>query len=186
MKLIFLGPPGAGKGTQAKILSETKGIAHISTGDMLRAEVGRGSELGIQVKTLMDSGQLVPDELMLEVIKERLAQPDCKTGCILDGFPRTVVQAEALDEMLSDAGEKIDSACLFDLSEDALKARLANRRGEEARADDNEAVQLERLKVYHEKTAPLIEYYKNKDLLNVVESSGSVEQVQQNLLESLS
>ena len=181
MKLVFLGPPGAGKGTQAKLLSEKAGIAHISTGDMLRAEIEKGSELGRTVKDLMDAGQLVSDELMLEVIRERLAAPDCKNGFILDGFPRTSPQAEALSAMFKSAGAKLDTVCLFDLSEEELGARLENRRGEEARVDDNAEVQKERLRVYQEKTAPLIDYYKELGSLKTIPSSGSIEEVNKNL-----
>jgi len=185
MKLIFLGPPGAGKGTQAKLLSEKANIAHISTGDMLRAEVQKASPLGQQVKDLIDAGQLVSDELMLKVIKKRLAAEDCAKGCILDGFPRTVPQAEALDKTLAEAGDKVSTVCLFDLKADELSSRLANRRGKEARVDDDAEVQKERLKVYREKTAPLINYYREQDLLKTIDSSGSIDEVNQRLNTSL-
>ena len=133
----------------------------------------------------MDSGQLVPDALMLEVIKERLAQPDCQKGSILDGFPRTVPQAEALSAMLESSSENLDAVCLFDLSEEALSARLENRRGQEARVDDSAEVQKERLRVYQEKTAPLISYYEQNGTLKRVDASGSIEEVSSSLFNTL-
>ena len=181
MKLVFLGPPGAGKGTQAKLLAEKRAIAHISTGEMLRAAVAAGTPLGMQVKGILDAGQLVPDDVMISVIHARTAESDCAKGYILDGFPRTVPQAEALGSMLKSEGSTLSKVVLFDVSEADLSARLANRRGAEARADDDASVQLERLRVYHEKTAPLIDYYARVGELSRVSGAGSVEQVQKEL-----
>ena len=184
-KLVFLGAPGAGKGTQAKLLKEAKSIAHISTGDMLRAAVAEGSELGKQVEEIMNSGALVPDALMVDIISERISKEDCKNGYILDGFPRTVPQAEALAEMLSKRSEELSQVVLFDVSDQDIQLRLENRRAEEGRDDDSLDVQLERLRVYKEQTAPLIEFYENLGLLKRVSGAGAVEEVQSRLLESV-
>lgn len=179
MKIIFLGPPGAGKGTQAKLLSTRAGIAHISTGDMLRKAVAEGTELGKKVKAIIDSGQLVPDDLMVSLIEERVRADDCRNGYILDGFPRTVPQARALAKMLEARGEKIDRVVLFDLTEAALEARLSHRRGAEARADDDAATQKQRLRIYQEQTTPLIEHYAAASALDRIDANGSVEEVEE-------
>ena len=181
MIIILFGPPGAGKGTQAKICADNLGIAPLRTGDMLRAAVQDGSELGKRVKEIMNAGQLVPDGLIVELIRERISKADCQNGYILDGFPRTQAQAKELDEMLAEKEENLDSVILFTLSFDALLRRLASRRSQEARADDSEDTQLERLRVYEELTAPLIEYYREQDHLVEVDASGSIEQVQSQL-----
>jgi adenylate kinase len=185
MRVVFLGPPGAGKGTQAKKLGESAGLAHISTGEMLRAAVQEGSDLGNKVKGIMDAGQLVPDELIVEIIRARIAKADCASGYILDGFPRTVRQAEALSAMLQQQGTKLDAIVSFELSEQALMDRLANRRGTEARADDDINVQRERLRVYQQQTAPLIDYYAARGTLRPVDASGDIEQVYQHLLQAV-
>jgi adenylate kinase len=178
MKLVFLGPPGAGKGTQAKVLSEKRRLCHISTGDMLRAAVAEGTALGLRVKGILDAGQLVSDELIVELIRERVKLPDCQTGYILDGFPRTVAQAEALDEMLRRSGEKLDGVVLFEITEGALQSRLAHRRAVENRADDDEETQMARLRVYQEQTAPLIAFYEKRGgLLKRIDASVSIEVV---------
>ena len=184
MKLIFLGPPGAGKGTQAKLLSERMQFAHISTGEMLRRAVAEGTPLGRQVKEIMDAGQLVPDELMVRLIEERLSAADCRSGCILDGFPRTVPQAEALKRMLDKRQDSISAVVLFDVDESDVAKRLEHRRGAEARADDAQATQLERLRVYRQQTVPLITFYEKSGLLKRVDASGSVEEVYRRLLEA--
>ncbi len=184
MKLVFLGPPGAGKGTQAKQLAESTGFAHISTGDMLRSSVAAATTLGSQVKEIMEKGHLVPDDLMVSVIKERIGKPDCKKGFILDGFPRTVPQAVALQAMMasgSGSHSGIDAIVLFNIDETELQRRLAHRRGAEGRADDAEATQLERLRVYNQQTAPLISHYRDSGLLKTVDATGSVEDVYEDL-----
>lgn len=177
MNLVFLGPPGAGKGTQAKMLSTRETIAHISTGEMLRAAVAAGTALGSRVKDILDSGQLVPDAVMIDLIRDRVSQSDCKNGFILDGFPRTVPQAEALETLMQSLDGELDGVVLFELSEKAIQARLENRRGAENRADDSADVQRERMLVYQRQTAPLIEYYDEQRQLIRVDASGSVEDV---------
>lgn len=181
MRLVFLGAPGAGKGTQAKILAENRNLAHISTGDMLRQAVSTGSEIGKQVKSIMESGQLVPDEMIVTIIKERIRQEDCQEGYILDGFPRTVPQAESLKKMLQEQDEDLSNVVLFDVSDEDLRARLENRRGAEARKDDSAEVQLERLRVYKEQTEPLIAFYEGLGMLSKVNGAGSIEEVQERL-----
>jgi adenylate kinase len=212
MNIVFLGPPGAGKGTQAKILIERYGIPQVSTGDMLREHRAKGTELGKKAQEYMDKGQLVPDEIILGMVKERLSQPDCQKGFILDGFPRTVAQAEALDKLLSEMGKKLDFALALIVPDELLVERLTGRRtckncgmmyhikykppkvegkcdvcGGELyqRPDDNEETVRNRLKVYHEQTAPLIEYYKNKGILREIDGSKSIEEITQQIISIL-
>uniref|UniRef100_A0A832GMX5 Adenylate kinase n=1 Tax=Caldimicrobium thiodismutans TaxID=1653476 RepID=A0A832GMX5_9BACT len=212
MNIVFLGPPGAGKGTQAKILIEKYGIPQISTGDMLREHRAKGTELGKRAQEYMDKGQLVPDEIILDMVKERLAQPDCAKGFILDGFPRTVAQAEALDKILSEMNKKLDYALALVVPDELLVERLTGRRtckncgmmfhvkykppkvegkcdvcGGELyqRPDDNEETVRNRLKVYHESTAPLIDYYKKKGILKEIDGSKSIEEITAQLISIL-
>lgn len=185
MRLVFLGAPGAGKGTQAKRLSDKLNIAHISTGDMLRSATQDGSELGKRVKSIIDSGQLVSDELMIELINDRVDHEDCRSGYILDGFPRTVPQAEALQKMMESKGSKLDGVLLFEVSEAEVLNRLRNRAAQENRVDDTEEVQISRIAVYKEKTEPLIAYYKQHGELKVVDSSAGPDQVFDNLLKAI-
>ncbi len=182
---ILLGPPGAGKGTQGPLLAKHAEIPHISTGDMLRDAMRAGSELGKQVKEVVDSGQLVSDELMVGLIESRINQADCEKGFILDGFPRTIPQAKSLDALLAKSNEGVTHAILFDIELETLLARLEKRRVKEGRVDDSIDTQKERLKVYKTNTAPLIEYYKNNGKLLPIESEGTVEEVTANLLEGL-
>ena len=176
-RLVFLGPPGVGKGTQAKRLAELCGIAHISTGEMLRDAVSRGTDLGNKVAPLIASGEYVSDELMCEVVSERLKMEDCARGFILDGFPRTVNQAEMLRVVLNNDHVQLSAVVCFDLSRDDLQARLDARRNVESRADDSSEVQLHRLEVYNEKTAPLIAYYEKASEFIRVSGSGGVDDV---------
>lgn len=183
--LVFLGPPGVGKGTQAKIYAESQGLAHISTGDMLRNAVKSGSELGARVSKIIDAGQLVPDELMIELIDARIGEADCSSGYILDGFPRTIPQAQALANLIAKHGATIRAAVLFDLADHEIMARLTNRREQENRADDNEEVQRRRLEVYRTQTAPLIDYYQQENLLLRIPADGEISQVQELLTREL-
>ena len=177
MNLILLGAPGAGKGTQAELIIEKQGIPQVSTGDMLRAAVKAESDLGVKANKYMMSGELVPDEIVINIVKERLAEPDCETGFILDGFPRTVVQAEALDN----AGVALEHVVYIDVDEEELTERLLGRK----RADDNLETISERLRVFRAKTAPLIQYYTDKGLLPRVNGKGTVEELQSRILGGL-
>jgi adenylate kinase len=179
MRLILLGPPGAGKGTQAKILVEAYGIPQLSTGDILRSAIAAKTPMGLAAKEVMDRGDLVSDTVVNGIISERLDAPDCKPGFILDGFPRTIAQAEALDEMLAEKGVALDAVIEIKADADVLVQRVINRARENggARPDDNEDVLRKRLNVYKEQTAPLVEYYTDKGLLKAVDGMAPVEQV---------
>ena len=179
MILILFGAPGAGKGTQATRLVEERGLVQLSTGDMLRAAIAAGSELGLRAKEIMDRGDLVSDDIMVGMIAERMDAPDCANGVILDGFPRTVAQAEALDEMLDARGTGIDHVVEIKVDEAALFARIENRAAEsgDARGDDNADTLRKRLAVYHENTAPLLPYYEARGLLSSVDGMTSIEDV---------
>ena len=178
---IFLGPPGAGKGTQAKLFCEKRALPHISTGDMLRASMQEGTSLGNKVKEIVDSGQLVSDALIIDLIRHRISKQDCVNGFVLDGFPRTLPQAEALEILLKESSDQIESAVLFNISKEILMSRLSSRRDKESRVDDSEETQLKRIQVYEAQTAPLINFYKDKSLLASIDSDGTVEIVTQRL-----
>lgn len=160
-RLIFLGAPGAGKGTQAKVLSSICQIPQISTGDILRTAVAEQTELGQKAQTYMDRGDLVPDQLVIDLIRERLSQSDAATGWILDGFPRNVMQAQFLDQLLAQLDQGVDHAINFEVPDDVLVKRMLGR----GRKDDTEEVIRHRLQVYHEKTAPLIDFYQTRHQL---------------------
>jgi len=181
-RLIFLGPPGAGKGTQAKMLSEDCGVPHISTGDILRAAVAEGSELGKKADHYMSSGELVPDELILDLIRERLGQPDAQVGWILDGFPRNVPQAEFLSKLLDQIHQPVDFVINLDVTDEVIVARLLNR----GRQDDEESVIRNRLEVYREQTEPLIEFYRDRQQLVSVDGSQTMETVRASLQQVIS
>jgi adenylate kinase len=172
-RVVLLGPPGAGKGTQGILLSQHLGIPAISTGDMLREAVAEGSSLGNKVQGIMASGALVDDALMADVVRDRLAKADAGRGFLLDGYPRTLPQAETLAGILRDAGRKLDAVLLVDVPEDELVRRALLR----GRADDQESVIRERLRVYREKTAPLIGYYRQLGLLREIDGNRPVEDV---------
>ena len=205
MNIIFLGPPGAGKGTQAQIVCQRLGIPQVSTGDMLRAAIAAGTEMGRKAKEYMDQGQLVPDEVVIGIVKDRLADPDCQKGYILDGFPRTVEQAKALSTFA-----KIDVAINLDVPDDVLVKRLSGRRvyplcgapyhvdrlnGETVcradgtpliqRDDDKAETVLNRLAVYHQKTAPLIDHYREAGLLKNIGGGLSLEEISEEIFRTL-
>lgn len=209
MRIVFLGAPGSGKGTQAQRLMADRGIVQISTGDLLRDAVARGTELGQRAKAAMDAGELVSDEIVLGMIRQRLEQPDASAGFVLDGFPRNLAQAGALESLLVGIGQPLDAAVLIDVDPDILMKRLTGRRtcsltgkllnvyfspqaeldactaaGGELiqRADDNEETIGKRLTVYREQTAPLIEHYRSAGLLRTVNGVGSTDEVYQRLL----
>lgn len=204
MKIVLLGPPGAGKGTQAKSISNRYSIPHISTGDIFRKNISENTPLGIEAKSYMDNGQLVPDEVTINMVKDRLQQDDCKNGYLLDGFPRTVDQAEALDNFLTEREESIDTALLIEVPKEFILERMTGRRvcpscgasyhikfnpptndgkcdlcGSDViqRKDDTEETVKERLDVYENQTQPLIDFYKNKKQLSVVDGTQAINEV---------
>jgi adenylate kinase len=183
MRLILLGPPGAGKGTQARNLVAKYGIVQLSTGDMLRAAVAAGTPVGVRAKEIMARGELVPDEVVVAIVADRIAQPDAKNGFILDGFPRTVPQAEALDRMLHQKGLDLDAVIELRVDEGALLKRIQNRvaemtaRGEALRADDTPEALHKRLEAYRAQTAPLIAFYSEKGALRSVDGMADIADV---------
>ena len=212
MRVILFGPPGAGKGTQANFLTRDYGLVQLSTGDMLRAAIKSGSEIGKKAKAVMDAGELVSDDIVVTIVEERIAQPDCENGYLLDGFPRNRKQAEKLDEMLQRSGQHIDCVIEIQVDEEAVVRRIGGRRfhlasgrsyhvefnppkvanrddktGEELvqRDDDNEETVRARLKTYAEQTAPLSDHYRKQNLLKTIDGMGNPEEVYQRLRESL-
>ena len=176
MNLVLFGPPGAGKGTQAKILTEKRGLPQLSTGDMLRAAIAAGTPLGLACKALMDKGALVPDETVVGIIADRYDQPDCANGAVFDGFPRTIAQAEALDKMLAERGKKIDLVLELKVDDRALLARVESRiaAGGPVRADDNPETLKTRLEVYYKNTAPLLGYYGGQGKLKTLDGMAPI------------
>lgn len=204
MLVILLGAPGAGKGTQAEYIADRYKLTHVSTGDILRASIKKGTELGKKAKEYLDRGDLVPDEVVVKIVEERLKEPDCQTGALLDGFPRTVEQADTLDQVLADMGSGVDAVLYIDVSEEELISRLTGRRicrdcgatyhlkfnppqvrnvcdqcGGELyqREDDSMETVKQRIKVYREQTEPLIDKYRKKELLYPVDGDKEIEQV---------
>lgn len=186
MRIVLLGPPGSGKGTQAALLKERLGVVHISTGDLLRTAVAEGTELGIKAKAAMDAGELVSDDLMLGLIEEKLGQPEARPGFILDGYPRNQVQAEALDALLDRLGQPIDHALELLVDEEQIVERLAKRAKEEGRSDDTEDVIRNRLAIYREQTAPISKHYEDKGILVRVDGVGQIDEINQRLAAALS
>jgi adenylate kinase len=212
MFLVFLGAPGAGKGTQADVISNKLKLAHIASGDLFRQAVEKGTELGKLVKTYMDKGTLAPDKVTIELISERLNEPDCKSGCVFDGFPRTIEQAKALDKMLTSRGQAIDKAIYIEVPEKELLKRLGGRLicrkcqapyhkvtsppktpgkcdkcGGELyqRSDDTEETVKERLKVYFAQTTPVLDYYKAEGKLAAVNGNLDIEEVSEKIMDAL-
>ena len=212
MKIIMLGAPGAGKGTQAKMIAEKYGIPHVSTGDIFRANIKNGTELGMEAKKYMDQGQLVPDELTVKILLDRVAQDDCKNGYVLDGFPRTIPQAEVLDKALTELGDAIDFTIDVNVPDENIVKRMSGRRaclscgttyhiehippkkegicdkcGQELvlRDDDKPETVSKRLKVYHEQTQPLIDYYTKQGVLKTVDGTAALDKVFQAIVEIL-
>jgi len=183
--LLLLGPPGAGKGTQGQLLAERLGISQISTGDMLRAAVATETPVGRKARSYMDAGKLVPDAVVIGVAEERLSQKDAGKGFILDGFPRTVAQAEALDALLSRLGCRLECCVAIQVDGEELVGRLLKRAKIEGRSDDNEKAIRTRMAEYREKTAPLVEYYRNRGVLEEVDGSGSVDEIARRIEEAL-
>ena len=183
MRLILLGPPGAGKGTQAQRLLAKHRIVQLSTGDMLRAAVAAGTPVGLRAKSTMERGELVPDDVVVAIIVDRIGKPDARRGFVLDGFPRTVPQAEALDRLLAERGLKLDAVMELKVDESILLQRIEKRaaemtaRGEKIRSDDNPEVLRERLSAYRKQTAPLVDYYASKGMLKSVDGMASIDDV---------
>ncbi len=179
MRLVILGPPGAGKGTQAELLSEALGIPHISTGDLFRANISQGTAVGIEAKRYLDAGDLVPSEITVDMVRSRVAEPDAAKGFILDGFPRSTEQADALKDILANLDTTLDAVLSFVVDEDVVVDRMLAR----GRADDTEDVIRNRMKVYTSETAPLLEYY--GDQVKTIDAVGDVQDVHQRVLSAL-
>jgi adenylate kinase len=182
MNIVLFGAPGAGKGAQAERISSIYGMVHLSTGEMLRSAISSGTDLGARAKEAIDQGELVSDDDIVKIVDARMGEADCGNGVILDGFPRTVAQAEALDEILAEKGQGLDHVIEIEVNESVLFARIANRALERrrtgmARSDDNAETLRKRLAVYHENTAPLLPYYRGKGVLRSVDGMGSIEAV---------
>ncbi len=185
MRIVLLGAPGSGKGTQAVRLVEQLELPHISTGELLRSAVEAGTELGQKAKTVIDRGELVSDDIMLGLITQRLSRDDAKNGFILDGYPRNITQAKALDEILERQGQAMVEVLHIDVDAELLLQRIAGRAAEEGRSDDAEEVVRKRLRIYAEQTAPVVEYYTAKGVLSRVLGEGSVEEVFQRIMSVL-
>lgn len=184
-RMVLLGPPGAGKGTQAARIAERLGIPAISTGDIFRANVAGATELGTQAKAYMDKGEYVPDSITNAMVADRIAQADCENGFLLDGYPRTTAQVGELDSMLKDSGLTLDVVVEITADAEAVVARLLKRAGEQGRADDTEPVIRRRLEVYAESTAPLADLYAERDLLVQVDGMGEIDVVTGRIMEAL-
>jgi adenylate kinase len=184
-RLLLLGAPGAGKGTQAERLVARLGIPQISTGDMLRDAVSRGTDIGVKARTYMDRGELVPDEVVIGVAEERLAREDARSGFVLDGFPRTAAQARALDEILEKAGAELERCVALVIDEEAVVQRLLKRARIEGRSDDNEETIRNRMRVYRQQTEPLVAYYRDRGVLVEVDGMGGIDEVERRIAEAL-
>ncbi len=185
MRLILMGPPGAGKGTQAKYIADHFGIPAISTGDIFRANVSKGTPLGVKAKTYMDAGDYVPDEVTNLMVRDRIDEPDANPGFLLDGYPRTVAQVEELDGMIRFTGHKLDAAVVLTADDEELVQRLLQRAELEGRADDTEEVIRRRQELYAEQTEPLIDVYRKRGILLEVDGMGDVDEVTQRIFDAL-
>ena len=185
MRIVLLGPPGSGKGTQATMLVERLKLPHISTGALLRNAAKRGTALGLQAKAITDKGELVPDDIMSDMIEERLSRDDVANGFILDGYPRNVSQAESLDAMLERLNTPADEAIHIDIDPEQIIKRIARRAEEEGRSDDTEATVRNRMRVYDEQTAPVADYYAERGILTRVLGNGDKEEILQRILSVL-
>jgi adenylate kinase len=187
MRVVLLGPPAAGKGTQARRITDRFGGVHIDTGDILRSNAERGTELGRRAEEFMEQGELVPDELVIDMVLERVGDADCAAGFVLDGFPRTVPQAEALDRRLGELDRPLEATVCLEVEEAELRRRLAERAREQDRADDEDEHAIrQRLELFASETAPLLDYYQQQDLLLRVDAVGEVGEVTERIAEALS
>lgn len=184
-RMILLGPPGAGKGTQAASLIDRLGIPHVSTGDMLRAAVAAETPVGLKAKAVMEAGELVSDEIVIGIAEERLSEDDARKGFLLDGFPRTIAQAEALEALLEKLGVELDCCLALTVDNDAIVERLLKRAEIEGRADDNEETIRERMREYDAKTAPLLDFYRSRGRLVEVDGMGTIEEVGERIKQAL-
>ncbi len=180
--IVLMGAPGAGKGTQAKLLEKALNLPQVSTGDLFRANLKQQTELGKLAQSFMDKGELVPDEVTVAMVRDRLTQEDCENGAILDGFPRTTVQAQALDTLLEEFDAQVNIVPYIRVGQDALVTRLLKRAETDGRADDNEETIRVRMRIYHEETAPLLDYYRDQELLVEINGEQSIENVQSELV----
>jgi len=185
MRLILVGPPGAGKGTQAVHLAAHYKIPHISTGDIFRANLKNGTELGKKAQSFMDRGELVPDSVTNEMVKDRLTHSDTANGFLLDGFPRNVAQAQVLSSVLAEKKTPLDAVLELQIDDSEIISRLNNRRSVESRADDAEEVIVHRLKVYHEQTAPIVDYYRTEGSLITISATGAVDEITKRAIAAL-
>jgi adenylate kinase len=185
VRILLLGPQGSGKGTQAQRISRTYGIPHIATGDMLRAAIAAGTELGRKVEPIYDAGELVPDDLMIDLIRERLSQPDAEEGFVLDGFPRTLEQAEALDDMLLELGSPLDVVFDLQIDEPTTVQRLLDRARKEGRSDDTPEAIAKRLQLFRDATLPVIEHYRAQGKVVGLHAGGTVNEVFNEIQEAL-
>ena len=185
MRMIIMGPPGAGKGTQAQVVAERYAIPAISTGDIFRKNVSKGTELGVQARRFMDAGEYVPDELTNLMVRNRIDEPDAERGFLLDGYPRTLAQVEELDGMIKHTGHALDAVVVLTVDKEELVQRLLQRAETEGRADDTEDVVRRRQEVYHEQTAPLIEVYRDHGLMIEVDGMGEVDEVSKRIFDAL-
>ncbi|MEI6230159.1 MAG: adenylate kinase [Actinomycetes bacterium] len=185
MRILLMGPPGAGKGTQAVVLAERLGVPHISTGDIFRANVSGGTPLGLEAKRFMDAGEYVPDSVTNDMVRDRLGQDDARNGFLLDGYPRTLAQVDELDQMLAANGSSLDRVVELTADLDEVVGRLLNRAQEQGRADDTEDVIRRRLEIYTEQTAPLTAVYSQRGVLSQIDGMGAVNDVTHRILDEL-